>query len=166
MTLKFICYIPACSPDFSTRLCAIMDMMQVLDCLDEYEKELASPNPPATATASPGQVDTTSQQNIFPDKQLSKDSSEQEAKYDHPVMKVEKGEPVAAAASFSEDAPFDPLALGPLPGAQPHLHKLKVFISDTDAYGMVYAGNYIKFAQWARSELFGTQQVWFSFCPF
>ena len=41
-----------------------------------------------------------------------------------------------------------------VPGrAADHLHRLRVFYEDTDAGGVVYYANYLKFAERARSEL-------------
>jgi acyl-CoA thioesterase FadM len=36
---------------------------------------------------------------------------------------------------------------------------MEVFISDTDAYAMVFHVNYLKFFNWARHVLFGTDPV-------
>ncbi|MES1150871.1 MAG: tol-pal system-associated acyl-CoA thioesterase [Dongia sp.] len=35
----------------------------------------------------------------------------------------------------------------------PHLHKVRVYFEDTDAGGMVYYANYLKFAERARTEM-------------
>lgn len=35
----------------------------------------------------------------------------------------------------------------------PHVHRLRVYIEDTDAGGMVYYANYLKFAERARTEM-------------
>ena len=35
----------------------------------------------------------------------------------------------------------------------PHLHRLRVYFEDTDAGGMVYYANYLKFAERARTEM-------------
>lgn len=37
--------------------------------------------------------------------------------------------------------------------ARPHVHTLRVFYEDTDAGGVVYYANYLKFAERARTEL-------------
>jgi acyl-CoA thioester hydrolase len=37
--------------------------------------------------------------------------------------------------------------------ANPHLHRLRVYFEDTDAGGMVYYANYLKFAERARTEM-------------
>src|SRR5215475_9711398 len=35
----------------------------------------------------------------------------------------------------------------------PHLHRVRVYFEDTDAGGMVYYANYLKFAERARTEM-------------
>ena len=35
----------------------------------------------------------------------------------------------------------------------PHLHRIRVYFEDTDAGGMVYYANYLKFAERARTEM-------------
>jgi acyl-CoA thioester hydrolase len=35
----------------------------------------------------------------------------------------------------------------------PHIHRLRVYFEDTDAGGMVYYANYLKFAERARTEM-------------
>jgi acyl-CoA thioester hydrolase len=39
------------------------------------------------------------------------------------------------------------------PARAPHLHSLRVYFEDTDAGGMVYYANYLKFAERARTEM-------------
>lgn len=40
-----------------------------------------------------------------------------------------------------------------MPDAQPHLWPLRVYYEDTDAGGIVYYANYLKFAERARTEM-------------
>ena len=45
-------------------------------------------------------------------------------------------------------------ALSPKPQAQAaHIHRIRVYFEDTDAGGMVYYANYLKFAERARTEM-------------
>lgn len=37
--------------------------------------------------------------------------------------------------------------------AKPHIHPIRVYFEDTDAGGMVYYANYLKFAERARTEM-------------
>lgn len=39
------------------------------------------------------------------------------------------------------------------PGAEPHHHAVRVYYEDTDAGGIVYYANYLRYAERARSEL-------------
>ena len=41
----------------------------------------------------------------------------------------------------------------------PHIHRLRVYFEDTDAGGMVYYANYLKFAERARTEMLRTAGI-------
>ncbi len=44
-------------------------------------------------------------------------------------------------------------ALSPRAASAAHLHRVRVYFEDTDAGGMVYYANYLKFAERARTEM-------------
>ena len=45
------------------------------------------------------------------------------------------------------------VAASPRAAAAPHIHPLRVYYEDTDAGGVVYYANYLKFAERARTEM-------------